>query len=675
MLQQLHGWTTRRRGVITAQAEPGHPNAVLLDSGKTTGSDRFDGPRFTNGEHGSLRLSFLGSRELTITVKLRTSDGDKKLQLTADERPGEKVSPTHYRLGIGARAGESTWGVHTIDVAALVALVDPGVTLTELVRVYVRIRDRVLFDPPVTLGDAPPPPPSATGPANRAEAARFLVQATFGPTEASIDDLMEMGSFAAWIDEQLALEPSTTFAYTLANSNGSDPVTRHQVWWANALGEPDQLRQRVAFALSEIFVVSDNDYELSNSQYGICHYYDMLSRHVTGNFRDLLTDVTLHPSMGVYLGMLRNQRADPSRNIRPDENYARELLQLFTIGLSELDASGRPVERDGAPVPTFDQGTIESFARVFTGWNFAGEDSFESNNIPSIARREPMEPNELYHDVGSKALLSGVVTPANQTARADLDAALDNVFAHPNVGPFIARRLIQRLVSSNPSPDYIGRVAARFADDGTGMRGSLAATVEAILLDPEARDVTARPAFGKPREPILRLAHLWRAMEAVPGPDAAPDFYRTSEGGMHQIAEFMAQAPMESPSVFNFFRPDYSPSGSELTAPEMQILTEANLAATNNALSNMVYVYNNRGDGYEMNTRINVEREIALAADPSNLLEHLDVVLLGGSMSDGMRTALTDHLLSIPIDDDGLVTRALDAIFAAAASPAFCIQK
>lgn len=674
MQAQLQGWTTRRRGLITAQPEPGHNTAVVLDSTKSVGSNRFDAARFEATNHSRIRITFRGSPELRVFLKLTTTAGARKFLFTPDDGPLTKVSGTQYRMGLGATAASGEWSDHIVDIASLVDRVDPGISLTELVRIYVRVRDQATFDPPSTLGpDIVVGDPG--GPGSRAEAARFLVQATFGPSASSIDQLMATGSYADWIDEQFALPVSTTLEYTQANSNGSEPTTRHQVWWNNALRQPDQLRQRVAFALSEIFVISDNDYELSNSQYGICHYYDMLARHATGNFRDLLTNVTLHPAMGVYLGMVRNQRADPARNIRPDENFARELLQLFTIGLTQLDASGVALEVGGAPVPTFDQTMIESFARVFTGWNFNGLEAFDSNNIPAHARLDPMTPVESFHDQQPKLLLNGLRTPASQTALQDLDAALDNIFEHANVGPFIGRRLVQRLVTSNPSPAYVGRVAAAFNNNGDGVRGDIAHTVKAVLLDPEARPTPTPATFGKPREPIMRLTHLWRAMEAVPGPGAPANFYRTSEGGMSQIARFMAQAPVESPSVFNFFTPDYSPGGSELVAPEMQILTESNLAAANNAYVNMIYTYNNRGNGYDQNTVINIEREVALADDPAALLEHLDVLLLGGTMPPAMRSVLGTHIQSIPISGDGAETRALDAVFAVVASPAYCIQK
>ena len=288
--------------------------------------------------------------------------------------------------------------------------------------------------------------------------------------------------------------------------------------------EPDQLRQRLAFAWSQIFVVSDIDYVLANSKYGMANFYDTLARFADGNFRTLLEQVTLHPVMGIYLSMVRNEKANPALNIRPDENYAREILQLFTIGLHELNADGS-VRRDGAgrPIATFDQATIEEFAKVFTGWNYDGVRSWTDTNVGTESRVLPMVPNEDFHDTSTKQLLGGQTLPAGQGAYADLTGALDNIFAHPNVGPFVSRLLIQRLVTSNPSSGYVGRVAAVFNDNGAGTRGDLRATVRALLLDDEARNGSQNlpETFGKIKEPSMRLTNLWRALDAQPGPEAS----------------------------------------------------------------------------------------------------------------------------------------------------------
>ena len=372
------------------------------------------------------------------------------------------------------------------------------------------------------------------------EAARMLTRATFGPTMASIAEYRTYPDAASWIDAQMALPASLVSPYTRANSNGSNPEARHEAWWNNALAGDDQLRQRVAFALSQLFVVSDVDAALANAQYGIADYYDMLAGSAFGNYRELLEDVALHPVMGVYLSMVLNERADEATNVRPDENFAREVLQLFSIGLHELDASARPVPA-GNPTPAYTQRTVEEFARVFTGWNYPAARRWNDTNISARNYEGPMEPNEAFHDAGAKTLLNGAVAPAGLTARQDLEFALDNIANHPNVGPFISKQLIQRLVTSNPSPEYVARVSGTFDDDGAGTRGNLGAVVRAILLDPEARTGhLENPDFGKLREPVVRMVHLWRALDAVPGPEAN-GVHRTADFAVHRIDEAVGQ--------------------------------------------------------------------------------------------------------------------------------------
>lgn len=530
-------------------------------------------------------------------------------------------------------------------------------------------------DPPA---DPPLVPPSVPFVLDRREAARLLSQATLGPTLAEIDALVDLGSIDAWIAAQIAQPMSRTLPYVRANSNGSLRSTRHHIWWANAVDGPDQLRQRIAFALSEIFVVSDRDYELGNAQYGICNYFDMLAEHAFGNFRTLLEQVTLHPVMGIYLSMLRNERADPERNIRPDENYAREVLQLFTIGLYELDPDGTVrVDAAGDAVPTYDQSTIEEFAKVFTGWNLADATAWVSNDLTSYDKEQPMVPVEEYHDTSEKELLNGTRLPAGQSARADLDAALDNIFEHANVGPFIARALIVRLVTSNPTPAYVGRVAAVFDDDGSGVRGNLEAVVTAILLDSEARSghVTMPARFGKIVEPMIRLTRVWRAFGARPGPDA-DGVFRSPAGGVDQLDEAIGQGPLRSPSVFNFFSPDHPlTSGSDLRAPEAQVLSEIGVATTNNLLHAQIYGANSQMTGSGSVALIDIDTEPGLAGNGLELVEHLDVLLTSGALPREFIELVAAHVDSLPDDADGMVTRVVDAIFCVVGSPFHLVQK
>lgn len=716
-------WTTEDGGRIAPQRDWRHRDAVLLTSSDPDTFEQFDARLFDNPADLLVGLRFRGGYH-AVYVEVATSRGRRQFKFTPDRTRLNLVFGYRYAMGMGTRAKNGSWHNFEYDLGLLAERAEPGIVVSNITAFFVRFAGSLVAAPPTnrpgstspeptptpsptatprpTATPGPtatpiptpePPPPTATpiptpepppptgpvpiGPATRAEAARFLQQATFGPTSETIDELMAIGNYDTWITRQFAMPMSETLPYTRATSNGSANDARHEIWWHNAMREPDQLRQRTTFALSEIFVVSDNDYTLSNAQYGMCSYYDMLAGHVTGNFRNVLTDVTLHPVMGIYLSMLRNQRADPALNIRPDENYARELLQLFTIGPVELRPDGQPALRNGAPVPTYDQSLIQEFARVFTGWNFAGVTAFQSGGLTQYDKITPMWAVEEYHDAGTKTLLAGQRLPSGQSARQDLDAALDNVFAHANVGPFIGRQLIQRFVSSNPSPAYVARVAAVFNDNSSGVRGDIAATVRAVLLDEEARvQRSERTAtFGKVKEPLLRLSQFWRALRAEPGP-LNPGVFYLDVGPTYSLASRgFGQMPMASPSVFNFFRPSYSPDGTELHAPEMQILTEANLAIMNNEYSNLVFRYHHLTDQYGAVTRINVEREMALGANPPALADHLDELLLAGSMSDAMRSALVDHVESIPADDEGGLTRALEAIFLCVASPAFQLQK
>ena len=422
---------------------------------------------------------------------------------------------------------------------------------------------------------------------DRAHAFRFLEQTTFGPTQADINRLAEFAKtsdpYKKWIDEQMALPPSLLLPGLKAKhaSGIVKPMPLHEArqdaWFRTAVTGRDQLRQRVALALSEIMVISQRG-PLFGMPLACADYYDVLTRNAFGNFRQLMQEVTMHPAMGKYLSMLGNKKADAALNIRPDENYARELLQLFTIGLVQLNPDGTvQTEASGAPIETYDQSVVEGFAHVFTGWNYANADSFAAARRTVQRQTMPMQSYEEEHSLVAKRLLDypGAVQtrlPSGQTAAQDLAEALDNVFNHPNVAPFIARQLIQRLVTSNPSPAYVRRVASKFEDDGAGRRGELDTVVRAILLDPEARPNigTASDVTGKVKEPLLRLIQLWRAFDAR----AESGIYRFTDAH-----ETFGQAHLLSPSVFNFFRPDYAPQGEiadfDLVAPEMEIATKA----------------------------------------------------------------------------------------------------
>ena len=534
-------------------------------------------------------------------------------------------------------------------------------------------------------------------PATRGEAARFLTQASFGPSDTQIDSLAA-GGYAAWLAQQRALPPSLVLPYMRAQSGTVDPLQTipfhlfRQAWFVRVLGAPDQLRQRVAFALSEILVVSERGNGLDNDGLALGAYYDILLRNALGNYRQLLEEVTLSPAMGRYLSMYRNRKPDPANNIQSDENYAREVMQLFSIGLVKLNRDGSPVLAGGQAVPTYDGDVVRGFARVFTGWAChcgAGQpcpaDPFPVEPFTCSTEHE-MVPYEAYHDRNEKRLLDGAVLPAGRDARPELEQALDLLFNHPNVAPFIARQLIQRLVSSNPSPAYIARVAAVFDNNGQGVRGDLGATVQAILLDDEARrgQHSLPSTFGKVREPLLRLTALWRAFDVEwENDELFPDD--------REIHESHNQSPLLSPSVFNFFSPAYTPGGAlaqqALVAPEMQIVTANFAIRLANDVSNRVF-WGYRGgpmDAFDDRVRLLLlDRWVQLLqpvagggeAPPGavdRLIDRCADLLLGGELSPALRQRIRSRVLALPPDEP--LRRVQNAIYLIATSPEFAVQR
>lgn len=659
-------WIASGGGTSTASSN--NAGVVSLRS-SGAGFEQFDA---STSPGRSFPLAVATTNAFAVYVNVSTSAGRRQFKFVPGAVGVELRFGYRYQVGLGTDARNGDMQTTNVNLEALAESAEPNVTLTEVGSMFIRLAGAMDIS---TDGGAPP----VSGDLSRSEAVRFLQQATFGPSPEAIDEVVSTG-IEAWIDQQLAATPSLTTPYVRANSGGSLGTTRHHIWWINAMDGDDQLRQRMAFAWSQIFVVSDIDYELAIAQYAVSGYYDMLATVGLGSFRDLLEQVTLHPVMGIYLSMLRNERADPARNVRPDENFAREVLQLFTIGLYELDSDGSVRSDSTGPIPTFDQTTIEDFAKVFTGWNLAGADAWVSNDLTKFDKESPMEPVEEFHDRTAKTLLNGTVLPAGQDARTDLGQALDNIVAHPNVGPFVSRLLIQRLVTSNPSASYVGRVASVFNNDGEGNRGNMAAVARAILIDAEARNghVTAPDTFGKIKEPAMRLTQLWRAFSAVPGAEAG-GVYRPYAKAIDQIEDVLGQAPMRSPSVFNFFQPDHpSEPGGELLAPEAQILAEINLASTNNMLFMQIYDDNNRRSQRSNIAVINIDREVALADDVDALIDHLDVLLTAGQLRSEHASAIAVHLATEHpdgSDPDVLIDRCLDAIFCIVGSPFHLVQK
>ena len=504
------------------------------------------------------------------------------------------------------------------------------------------------------------------------EASRLLTQATFGPTVEEINRLSDMGT-AAWFNEQFSKPQKLHFVYmNAAMVPAGDRLNEDQFFesfWQQAINGDDQLRQRVAFALSQIFVISYQNSTLAYNPRGVANYYDTLGAYAFRNFRDLLEAVTLHPMMGNYLNALGNEKTAGA--LEPNQNYAREVMQLFTIGLRQLNPDGTNTTSPATETYTSDD--IRGLAKVFTGWSWAGPDKSSSRFFgwgDEDPNRDwlPMQNYPAYHETLEKTFL-GVTIPANTPGEASLKIALDTLFNHPNVGPFIGRELIQRLVTSNPSPAYVGRVAAAFANNGQGVRGDMKAVIKAVLLDPEARTLTpADNTAGKLREPVLRLANWLRA------------FHATSSSGRFQMGSLddplweLAQTPMRSPSVFNFFRPEYVPPNSSIAAankfsPEMQITQEMSVTGYLNFMRDAIQ----NGTGISNDIKADYTAELALAGTPDLLVDRVNLLLMQNQMSSTLRAQILAAINSNPNNSN--INRVYLAIFLTMASPEYLVQK
>ncbi|MGB1255167.1 MAG: DUF1800 family protein [Thiolinea sp.] len=481
--------------------------------------------------------------------------------------------------------------------------------------------------------------------ASAREAARFLTQATFGPNELAISRLMELGTYEAWIEQQVQTPATSHYQVHLAlmeaaNIEFPSGSQFQAIWRDQTLYAPDQLRQRMAHALGQIMVVSTRANGFSQIRHALAHYHDQLATHAFGNFRDLLETVTLSPVMGRYLNMLRNQKADPARNIHPDENYAREIMQLFTIGLHQLNMDGSAkLDENGNQIPTYTQNDIEGLAAVFTGWTFQGSTAFWGGGVKDYI--SPMMGWPSQHQTGDKHILDGHIINA-ETMEEELQQVLDILFNHPNVPPFIAKQLIQRFVTSNPTPAYIERISEVFVDNGAGVRGDLGAVIKAILLDPEARfgHRTMPERFGKLKEPLIRQMAFWRALGGQRASQPEYKFYPDSSFG---------QGAYESPTVFNFFRPDFQPSGElqmqNLAAPEMQIATEDQLTRARNYLRRSAETLHSTPDSFPNDVVIDLEADsVLILEDPASLLERYNLLLMAGRMPPAMKRILLRYI-------------------------------
>lgn len=615
------------------------PAAGVSSAGSGLATIRLAG----DNDSATVSLSFTNLNSAVNSTQVQTTD-DAILQ---------SVPPFAYNGQLWRiRASQS----YATDQSVLDALLDGSVELSIFTEAHVAGELSGAFNPAVGFVDMPVPAaaPAVTplgGTALDREIVRFLTQATFGPTPQDLADLKNrvataggdrIAAFSAWIDEQFATPSPDLVDYTMAADRQdiairADPAksyynpdhdpaqgNRRRGWWLLARHAPDQLKQRAAFALSEIFVISIQDTLIESRAHGCAHYHDTLRDGVTGNFRDLLRDVATHPMMGWYLSHLRNAKAtyDAQGNllVSPDENFAREIMQLFSIGLVQLHGDGSlKLGSDGLPLPTYTQTDITELSRVFTGWSFSvyNNPSASTNVVPNTlfsrtngSERfedrwmQPMRNFAEWHDTGAKQVL-GLQLPAGLTGDAELDAVVDHLAAHPNAAPFISRRLIQRFVTANPSAGYLHRVSSAFRHAG----GNIAATIKAILLDPEARSLESADAvasFGKAREPLLRYTAFARAFNGTsklklsdlsahgyPAEELAKFPENTTRFRMAETDTALSQSPLSAPSVFNWFAPDHTPAGilaaNGTTSPEMQVLNENSVIRANNYVYNDIY--------------------------------------------------------------------------------------
>ena len=499
-----------------------------------------------------------------------------------------------------------------------------------------------------------------------AEASRFLAQASFAASDAEIERVKTLGA-SAWLDDQFT-PPRTQGHYDwmlargyAVDANINSFAGTDNTLWRKFISSPDLLRQRVTLALSEIFVVSMAGLPIAWRGFVAASYVDVLEANAFGTYRALLEAVTLSPAMGSYLNMRGNQKEDPATGRVPDENYAREVLQLFSIGLLELATDGTP--RNGVATDTYGQDTVTGLAKVFTGWDNDGLSRTES----SYAQR-PMIFNATRHSTAEKRFL-GTTIAAGTDGRVALATALDTIANHANIGPFIGRQLIQRLVTSSPSAAYVGRVAAVFNNNGSGVRGDLKAVIKAVLLDADARRAPSASdtTRGKLREPVVRLVQWARSFRVA----SPTDLWNL--GNLSDPATRLGQSPLRSPSVFNFFRPGYVPPNSALgtqgvTAPEFQITNESSVVGWANYAQ--TFIVNGIGE-----TRPDYSTETALADDASALVRRVSLLLAADGLAADTLATITTAVGSIAGGSDaGRRNRVYAAIHLVLCAPEYLVQ-
>jgi len=511
--------------------------------------------------------------------------------------------------------------------------------------------------------------------ANLRDASRFLRQSSWGGSASEIRSLASVG-IQSWLNEQFdtpltgsmtrwLIQKGYNDASVSSNVNGDGGWT--QAMWNKLFASKDVLRQRATFALSELFVVSHLGLPISWRNFALANYWTVLETHAFGNFRSLLENVTLSSAMGTYLNMKGNQKYDPKTGRSPDENFAREVMQLFTIGLYELNTDGSlKLDAQGKAIETYDNADIQGLARVFTGWNSPTASDPTAELVPAAYRHGlSLTLNSSLHSPEEKRFLN-VVIPAGTDGVSSLKIALDRLFQHANTAPFVAKQMIQRLVTSNPSAAYVSRVASAFNNNGKGVRGDMKALWSAILLDPEARQSASPPNFGKLTEPIVRLLQWGHTFKARSVDDTWSLGYTDTDTALGQM-------PLRAPSVFNFFRPGYVPPRTQLAsqnllAPEFQILTEPTVVGYINYMAGTV---NNA-----RNVKADYGDEKALALDPARLVAHLNLCLAAGNLSDANQTLIAASIASISATTDaGVLNRVYAAILMLMSSTEYLIQR
>ena len=671
--------------------------ATVIEGVATVGTIQFAGPEMVVNLNGVTNQQYVSVSVSGVNGSDGTTGGAAAVRigfLLGDVNQNGVVTTSDLGLANAqiAQAVKATNFLKDVNASGTLTVADKGIVNTTLTRAVV---------------------PPATGSA-RKDASRLLRQATFGATRDEIDRLAT-GDQASWLDRQFALPAVSHLATVRADPKLVDSpwaVTMPSLWKQYLEGE-DQLRQRVSFALSQIFVVSLNNNTVGDAPCGAAAYLDVLNRGAFGNARTLLRDVTLNAVMGEYLSMKESAKSDPVLQTQPDENYAREVLQLFSIGTVMLNLDGTPKRGgDGREIATYDEDTVKSFARALSGWTFAAQDQTKPwrwlypdlwDSDPAIRTQKacaawtaPMEPwtgnyrsaddtrtiTGPAHDTGSKQLLVYAdapitVLPPNQAPQLDLENVIDNVFHHPNVGPFLSKQLIQRLVTSNPTPPYVARVAAVFNDNGSGTRGDMKSVVRAILLDAEARslDVAARPSFGKLTEPVVRFVQLHRAFGARRA-DGYYDLWDLS------APTALNQNPLRAPSVFNFFHPDYTPAGpladAGLLGPEFEITNASSVAGFADFSKWGIIGGFDHGSSDPGNRMLpDYAHYLGLTGSPLRLLDELDIVLCAGGMDPRFKVQVAEAIARVTGSNAAAVSqeRLNVALWLVVNSPDYSVQK